>query len=135
MKKFAWNFTVAALLLIIISAFAEVKTLKGTWEFCGGIYSGKKEGAPSGYALQRKYSKDQFDAFVIEAGSKPEKYQSGTYLLKGDTCIETETYCSQPSELTGKPIHYLLEVRNDTLILKGTLPTGMAVEEYWKRIK
>ena len=124
-----------ALLMLTASAFTGVTTLKGTWEFKGGIYNGKKEGAPAEYTLRRKYSKDSFEAFVIEKGSKPEKYEAGNYVLKGDTCIETETYSSQPSKLSGVPVHYLYHVRNDSLILNGKLPSGMVVEEYWLRVK
>jgi hypothetical protein len=123
----------ASLLIVITSSFSTVQTLKGTWKFVGGIYNGKREGATKEYSLQRIYSNSQFDAFIVEKGSKPEKYQSGYYTLKGDTCIETETFSSQPSKLTGVPVHYQYEVRRDSLILKGTLPTGMVVEEYWKK--
>lgn len=126
----------AALLVVIFaSAFSMVQNLKGTWDYGGGIYNGKKEAAPTEYILERKYSKDHFDAFGIEPGSTPEKYEAGDYVLNGDTCIETETYSSQPSKLLNIPVHYLYEVRNDSLILKGTLPSGMTVEEYWIRKK
>jgi hypothetical protein len=124
---------VALLLFIISSSFCSVQTLKGTWQFVGGIYNGKQEGETKDYTLERRYSNSQFDAFVVEKGSKPEKYQSGYYTLKGDSCIETETFSAQPSKLTGIPVHYLYEIRHNSLILKGTLPTGMVVEEYWKR--
>src|SRR6185312_9469121 len=97
------NTAAALLLIVVVSSFAPVQTLKGTWQFAGGVYNGKREGATKKYALQRKYSDSQFDAFVVENGSKPEKYQSGYYILKGDSCIETETFCSQPYKLTGVP--------------------------------
>jgi hypothetical protein len=125
----------ALLLVIVISAFSVVHNLKGTWDYAGGIYNGKKEAAPTEYILERKYSKNNFEAFGIEPGSKPEKYEAGDYVLNGDTCIETETYSSQPSKLLNIPVRYLYEVRNDSLILKGTLPSGMTVEEYWIRKK
>jgi hypothetical protein len=125
----------ALLLLMVVSAFSIARNLKGTWDYAGGIYNGKKEAAPTEYTLERKYSKNNFEAFGIEAGSKPEKYEAGDYVLNGDTCIETETYSSQPSKLLNVPVHYLYEVRNDSLILKGTLPSGMTVEEYWVRKK
>lgn len=118
-----------------ITSFQPTSTLKGTWEFVGGIYNGKKEGAPSGYALHRKYDAANYQAFAIEKGYKTEKYEAGTYVFKGDTCVDTETFCSQPSKITNIPIHYLYTLKNDTLTLKGTLPTGMTVEEYWRRVK
>jgi len=120
---------------LLLCSFQTPATLKGTWKFVGGIYNGKKEGAPTGYTLHRKYGAVHYDAFALEKGFKPEKYESGNYVLKGDTCIDTETFSSQPSKITNIPIHYLYAVQHDTLILKGTLPTGMVVEEYWKRVK
>jgi len=141
--KFSLVFTKMKICVIILSgilfvglnSFLPISTLKGTWEFQGGIYNGKKEGATVDYTLQRRYDKKHFEAFGLEKDSKPEKYQAGDYELRGDTCIETETYSSQPSKLTGVPIHYLYTIHNDTLTLKATLPTGMTVEEYWKRTK
>jgi hypothetical protein len=130
MKKYA-----LISLVLGLYSFDNSKTLKGIWQFAGGIYNGKKEGAPDGYTLQRKYTAQHYQAFVIEEGVKPEKYEIGNYTLKGDTCIDTETFCSQPSKITNIPIRYLYTLRNDTLTLKGTLPTGMQVEEYWKRVK
>lgn len=110
-------------------------TLQGTWEYAGGIYNGKKEGAPDGYSLQRQYTADGYEAFLIQQGYQPEKYEAGSYVLNGDTCVDTETFCSQPSKITNVPIHYLYVIKNDTITFKGTLPTGMRVEEYWKKVK
>ncbi len=131
MKKVA----IAILLIFAASSFSPVQTLKGTWQFVGGIYNGKREGRTKQYTLQRKYTDATFDAYVLENGYKPEKYQSGYYTLKNDSCIETETFSSQPSRLTNIQVHYRCEVRHDSLILSGKLPTGMVVEEYWKRQK
>ncbi|HVS91743.1 MAG TPA: hypothetical protein VHE59_06910 [Mucilaginibacter sp.] len=123
------------LLIIVTSAFSGEKGLKGAWIYVGGIYNGKQEGAPNGYSLERKYKSDTFEAFGVEEGVKPQKYEAGTYQLKDDTCIEIQTYSSEPSKLLNIPVRYVYEIRNDSLILKGTLPTGMVVEEYWKRKK
>ena len=131
MKKIAF----ALLLIVIASSFSPVQTLKGTWRYIGGIYNGKKEGPTKQYALQRKYTDATFDAYVVEKENKSEKYQSGYYTLKNDSCIETETFSSQPSKLTNVPVHYRYVVRHDSLILTGKLPTGMVVEEYWKKQK
>jgi hypothetical protein len=120
---------------LILCSFTGQTTLKGTWEFVGGIYNGKKEGAPTQYALQRKYDAAHYEAFALQKGSKPEEYETGDYILTGDTCVDTETFCSQPSKITNIPIHYLFVLKNDTLTLKGKLPSGMQVEEYWKKIK
>src|SRR5215469_8721470 len=122
-------------LSVFIAFFQTAPTLKGTWEFAGGIYNGKKEGAPTEYKLQRKYTATGYEAFALQKGYKTEKYETGTYVFKGDTCVDTETFCSQPSKIANIPIHYIYTLKNDTLTLKGTLPTGMRVEEYWKKIK
>jgi hypothetical protein len=128
--------TGALLLILCCSSFIQTGDgLKGTYEFKGGIYNGKKEGAPAEYKLQRKYKADNFDAFLLEKGEKPQKYQSGKYELKPDSCFETETYSAQPSKLTGVTLKYHYILRNDTLIFQGILPTGMVVEEYWKKVK
>jgi hypothetical protein len=130
MKKYSIVF-----IILILCAFNNPTSLKGTWEFVGGIYNGKKEGAPKEYALHRKYATSNYEAFVVEKGYKPEKYEAGNYTLNGDTCIDTETFCSQPSKITNIPVHYLFTIKNDTLTFKGTLPTGMQVEEYWKKVR
>ncbi|HVW12673.1 MAG TPA: hypothetical protein VHB54_02555 [Mucilaginibacter sp.] len=131
MKRFFF----AVLLILIASAFSAEKNLKGTWVYIGGIYNGKQEGAPTDYSLERKYKSDSFEAFGVEKGIKPQKYEAGNYQLKDDTCIEIQTYSSEPSKLLNIPVRYVYDIRNDSLILKGTLPTGMVVEEYWQRKK
>jgi hypothetical protein len=134
MKKAIYLICTLLVSLVVLSFTGKI-TLKGTWEFRGGIYNGKKEGPPKEYILQRKYDNAHFEAFATDSSNRPEKYEAGDYVLKGDTCIETETYSSQPSKLTGIPVSYLYSVRNDTLTLRATLPSGMVVEEYWKRKK
>jgi hypothetical protein len=128
MKKY----TIAATILTLCS-FAGKPDLQGTWKFAGGIYNGKKEGAPKEYLLVRKYGPAHYEAFAEQTGYKTEKYETGDYALNGDTCVDTETFCSQPSKITHIHIHYLFTLKHDTLTLKGTLPTGMRVEEYWVR--
>jgi hypothetical protein len=134
MKKIS-IFILSVSILVLASSFGDKETLKGIWQFVGGIYNGKKEGVPAGYTLQRKYDDEHFEAFVTDSTNNPEKYETGDYMLQGDTCIETETYSSQPSKLIGVHISYIYSIRNDTLTLKATLPSGMVVEEYWKKIK
>jgi hypothetical protein len=116
-------------------SFTGAKTLKGTWIYDGGVFNGKKESAPTDYQLQRKYSDKTFEAFLIEKGSKPQKYQAGNYRITADSCLETETFSSQPSNMTGKIIHYTYTIDHNTLIFKGKLPNGKPVEEHWKKLK
>jgi len=131
MKKMI--FAMAALL--VFSSFAQVSSLKGTWQYAGGISNGKKYAAPDGFAQQRKYTNDKFEAFLLEKGEKPVRYEAGNYSLKKDSCFETQTYSLEPSVLTGKIIRYHYIVKNDTLFLKGKLPNGIEVEDYWKKVK
>lgn len=121
--------------LIIASSFIPNGSLRGAWQYAGGVYNGKKELPPTDYKLQRKYDKRHFESFSIDSGSPPERYEAGDYVLKGDTCIETQTYSGPPSKVLGIAVPYLYSVRNDTLTLKATLPSGMVIEEYWRRMK
>lgn len=121
--------------LLIFSSFAQVSSLKGNWEYAGGISNGKKYSAPEGFKQQRKYTKDKFEALLLEKGEKPLRYEAGEYSLKKDSCFETQTYSLQPSVLTGKKIRYRFFIKNDTLFLKGKLPNGIEVEDYWKKVK
>jgi len=127
--------TTAAAGLILLTACNYTNNLEGKWQYAGGIYNGKKEGGTEGYQLQRTYTDKQFEAFMIEDGGAPQKYQAGDYNLSKDSCTETETFSTQPSKLTGVAVHYNYKLKNDTLTLTGKLPTGMQVEEYWTKLK
>jgi hypothetical protein len=122
-------------LLALLAFIVPSPQIKGKWRFAGGIYNGKPEGSTEGYQLQRVYTDKAFNAYILAAGSKPEKYQSGKYSLSGSNYTETETYSLQPSKLTHKAVQYQISKRKDTLVLKGKLPTGMQVEEFWVRVK
>jgi len=121
--------------MILFTACNSSGSLEGKWQYAGGITNGKAEGGTDGYQLQRTYTSKNFEAFLIEGASEPQKYQAGDYTLNGDSCLETETFSTQPSKLTGVTVHYHYEVKNDTLILTGKLPTGIQVEERWTKIK
>ncbi|WDF53603.1 hypothetical protein [Mucilaginibacter sp. KACC 22063] len=124
------------LLLIAICSFTARKpSLKGSWIFAGGIYNGKRDSGTVGYNLKRIYDDKQFNAYVIQEGEKPERYQSGDYQLFSDSCFETETYNSQSADLTGKTLRYHYTIRHDSLIFNGVLPNGTTVEEYWQKAK
>ena len=127
--------SVALAILICCCSFALSGTLSGTWEYEGGIYNGKPQGPTKDYTLQRKYDELHYQSFVVSKDEPPEKYEGGDYQLKGDTCLETQTFSSQPSKLTGKTLRYFYSFKNDTLVLRGSLPSGMTVVEYWKKIK
>src|ERR1700743_394169 len=96
----------AALVIAALSSFYQTKNLTGTWNYAGDIFNGKKEAAPTEYTLQRKYTDTGFTATVLEKGYDPEKYETGRYSLNADSCLETQTWCSQPSALLNIPVHY-----------------------------
>jgi hypothetical protein len=133
--KNAFLSSIVILISIVFVSFINPATLRGTWEFQGGSYNGKVEGPPVGYTLQRNYTDHNFNAYVIQKGSKAEKYEAGKYTLKGDTCLETTTFDSQPSKLLNITIHYHCTINNGVMSLAATLPTGMAVIEKWKKVK
>jgi hypothetical protein len=119
----------------VLASFQEVKTLKGTWRYCGGKFNNKLSAAPEGYTQLRKYTDTQFDAFLLEKGEKDVKYESGKYTLKADTCFETQTYSMQASKLLNVTVNYLYKLQHDTLVLSATLPSGAVSEDYWKKVK
>ena len=131
MKKLSF----VLLLLALLSFKDKESTLKGTWQYCGGKFNNKASAAPEGYTQLRKYTDNQFDAFLLEKGEKDVKYESGNYTLKGDTCFETQTYSMQESKLLNITVHYLYKLQHDTLILTATLPSGGISEDYWKKVK
>ncbi len=123
------------ILLILICGSFKGLSLKGMWQYCGGTVNGKASPAPTEYTLQRKYAKNNYEAFVLEPGQQPFKYEEGNYSIKKDTCFETQTFCSQPSQTLNKTITYTCKISNDTLILSGVLPNGATVQDYWKKLK
>ncbi|QQL51079.1 hypothetical protein [Mucilaginibacter ginkgonis] len=111
----------------------KVSTLKGTYKYAGSAINGKYEPNSEEFNMERRYDNGKFDAFVLEDGKQPFKYQSGKYKLKNDSCFETETFNAQSAVLTGKTLKYSFTFHQDTLILKGILPNGNAAEEHWVR--
>lgn len=135
MKKVLLLITITATSLSLLASAFKSHTLKGWWEYRGGVYSGKKEAAPEGYKIRRKYDASHFEAFLIEPDTTPQKFQAGNYQLTADSCFETETYTTLPSKVTGVTLHYSYNLKHDTLIFRGELPSGMHVEEYWMKVK
>lgn len=124
--------------VIVLSSFYQskpLKTLKGTWQFAGDILNGKKEEATDDIQIQRKYTDSDFTAYYAEKDSLPQKYETGTYKMTGDTCLETETWSGIPSRLLNVTIHFHCAMSNDTLVLTGILPDGATTIDYWKRVK
>ena len=109
--------------------------LKGKWEYDGGIYNGRSQKASVEFLMQRTYTAETYEAFMLEGNNPPELYNSGIYEIKGDSVLITSTFSSRPSQNTDVTIAYKFTVDQDKLTINGVLPNGMIVEEYWKRIK
>lgn len=136
MRKFSGS--VLLLVVVVLSSFYpsnRVTSLKGTWQYAGDILNGKKEEATDDIQLQRKYTDTDFTAYYIEKDSLPQKYETGTYKLAGDTCLETETWSGLPSKLLNVTVHYHYAISHDTLTLTGILPNGATTVDFWKRVR
>lgn len=126
---------IVILLMVISMSFQNKKTLKGKWQFCGGMFNGKTNAAPKDYILQRKYTDNAYEASMLEKGQKPYKYEKGTYKLVADTCFEMQTFSALPSQLLGLTMHNAYTIQHDTLVFKVKLPNGSIEIDYWKKVK
>lgn len=134
MKNLLFKSSLAGLCLTLFFG-CSVNQLKGTWQYDGGIYNGKEQKVSPEFQMQRIYSADTYEAFVLEGDAKPELYNSGVYEIKGDSLRITSKFSSQPSQNTDVTISYKFKIDKDRLTTNGVLPNGMVVEEYWKRVK
>ncbi len=123
------------LLVVILASFQQTKTLKGTWQYCGGYLNGKFNAAPTEYLMQRKYTNTSYEAVMLEKGEKPYKYEAGDYKLIADTCLETQRFSALPTQVKDITIHFAYTIRHDTMVLKAKLPSGYVAEDYWKKVK
>ncbi len=121
--------------ILVLTSFQQPKTLKGTWQYCGGYLNGKFNAAPKEYLMQRIYTNTNYEAVMLEKGEKPYKYEAGEYNLVADTCLETQRFSALPSQVKDITIHFAYTVRHDTLVLKATLPSGFVAEDYWKMVR
>ena len=110
-------------------------SLKGTWEYKGGLLNDKIDSVSTAYTLQRTYDKSHYKAVLKEKGEKDVIYEKGDYELVADTCFETQTYSLQSSKLLNKIVKYTYSISNDTLKLLTVLPNGNKVEDHWVKIK
>jgi hypothetical protein len=108
---------------------------KGTWQYDGGVYNGKSQKASLEFQMNRIYSSDSYEAFMLEGNNSPDLYNSGIYEIKGDSVFITSKFSSRPSQNTDVTIVYKFSIDQDKLTLNGILPNGMIVEEYWKKVK
>ena len=122
-------------IFMITQVACSSSAMKGTWQYDGGIYNKNAQKASPDFIMQRTYTADKYEAFILEEGLEAKKYAAGRYELKGDSFLVTSEYSLQPSQTVGKTISYKYKIDNDKLTLNGVLPSGMIVEEYWKKIK
>ena len=122
-------------LISLLFISCSTASFKGTWQYNGGIYDGKARPASTDFKMQRSYTSNKYEAFMIDGENPPEKYGSGSYTVKNDTFYVTSEFSSQPSQLLGKTIAYTYQFTKDMLTIKGKLPNGMQVEEYWQKVK
>ncbi|RFZ84723.1 hypothetical protein DYU05_03705 [Mucilaginibacter terrenus] len=116
-------------------SFTTIKSFKGTYEYAGGIYNGKPEKASTEYKLLRVYGKADYQGTFIAPGEDTIIYEKGDYKLLPDTCLETQTFSSQPSKWLNTTLRYQYKISHDTLAFSGKLPNGTTVLEYWKKVK
>jgi len=132
--KQAHYFSLLLLILVVISSCSK-GPLKGTWQYNGGVYNGKVQYASTEFQMQRIYTHDDYEAYLLEGNNPPNLYNSGIYEIKGDTLLIKSKYSSRPSQNTDVTIAYKFVIDKDKLTIKGVLPNGMLVEEYWKKVK
>ena len=120
--------------IILISSCTK-NPIIGTWQYDGGLYNGREQKASIDFLMQRTYTGNTFEAFLIEGTAKPELYSSGIYVIKSDTLLITSKFSSRPSQNTDLTISYNYVIDQNNLTIKGVLPNGMIVEEYWKKVK
>ena len=132
MKKI-YNLPSVLLFMILLSS-CSTSPIKGTWQYDGGLYNGREQKASPDFQMQRTYTGNTFEAFMIEGSAKPELYSSGIYEIKGDTLLITSKFSSRPSQNTDLMITYKYSIVQNKLTINGILPNGMVVEEYWKKV-
>ncbi|HEY1025698.1 MAG TPA: lipoprotein [Sphingobacteriaceae bacterium] len=125
-------FSIIAILVVLSGCTSS--PLTGTWQYDGGIYNEKSRAAAPDFRMQRTYSSDSYEAHVLEGNADPKKYAAGNYQIKNDSLYLTGTFSNQPSQLTGRTQVYQFTIADDKLTIKGVLPNGMQVEEYWIKL-
>lgn len=106
--------------------------MKGTWQYDGGVYNGKPRKAAEDFKMFRTYTWDSYEGHLIEGDIKT-RYTAGKYEIRKDSVYLTSTFSSQPSQLLNRTQAYEFKVEDSRLTIRGTLPNGMQVEEYWKQ--
>ena len=120
------------LILVIGCSSSEVE---GKWQYDGGIYNGKPRKAATEFLMQRTYTADSYEAYLLEGQAAPELYNSGSYEIKGDSILITSKFSSQPSQNDNITITYKFTSEGNKMTTSGVLPNGMVVEEYWKKLE
>jgi hypothetical protein len=112
---------------------AKKSPLDGTWELVSG------QPLPKGARDIKIISEGHFifAAYHTENG-KPLYTAGGTYTLNGSSYTEHMDFASDEisgAGLVGKDQKFTVNVDGDTFTQTGTLSTGKALSENWKRIR
>src|SRR5207253_7431628 len=112
---------------------AKKSKLDGVWELVSG------QPLPKGARDVKILSAGHvmFVAYDTETG-KPLYTGGGTYVLNGSSYTEHMDFASDEisgASLVGKDQKFTVKVDGDTFTQTGTLSTGKALSETWKRIK
>lgn len=126
--------SIAGICLVFIAGCSS-NEVEGKWQYDGGVYNGKARKAATEFLMQRTYTSDSYEAYLLEGEAAPELYNSGSYEIKEDSILITSKFSSQPSQNDNVTIAYKLKTEGDKMTTSGVLPNGMIVEEYWKRVK
>jgi len=122
-------------LCFILIAGCSSNAVEGKWQYNGGVYNGKARNAATEFLMQRTYTSDTYEAYLLEGQEDPELYNSGSYEIKGDSILITSKFSSQPSQNDNVTITYKFKTEGDKMTTSGVLPNGMVVEEYWKKVR
>ncbi|SKB34032.1 hypothetical protein [Daejeonella lutea] len=132
MKKLKTTALLAICLILITGCSSN--GVEGKWQYAGGVYNGKARKAATEFLMQRTYTSDTYEAYLLEGQLEPELYNSGSYEIKGDSILITSKFSSQPSQNDNVTVAYKFKTEGDKMITSGVLPNGMVVEEHWKKV-
>ena len=122
------------LIYLIATSFQSPKLLKGTWEYLGGIHNGHPVPPPAGIKLERVYTENQYEGFIVQKNGEKIRYNAGKYTIVNNIYKETQTFSNQPTLLTGKTVDYTYAIRNNKVTFKGQWYGKYPMEDSWKKI-
>ena len=116
-------------------SFQAASPLLGVWEYKGAKYGKYAVTATKEVRLQKVYSPTGYQVLAIYPNGKTVKNEEGTYAVKNNIEIETQTYSNLTSSLKSKVMQYTFDIKNSKLTIKGKFTNKSPMEEYWQKIK